>query len=303
MNDIRKLTTQDLGLFGNAVRFVRLAAVRRLPKADITYEGNNPFNSFSGSQGVITMDSQPGVRAYNSFSLSLYDWWVLSVANRFAWRCPTSDIQLPFYRKNLSNRHLDIGAGTGYYPRHCMNICQLTLLDLNTECLFLALRRIGPARVKATVRHDIFQPFPEYLHQRYNSLALYYVLHCLNGSAEDKFIALKNASQALSADGMLFGTTISGELQRHNIFGRILLKIMNRKGIFTNYHDSAALLQSQLRQLFREVTVNEVGAVIMFTARYPLHSEAESANIPLNCRSDADLNDTPGETGEQSLLS
>lgn len=218
------------------------------------------------------MDSQPGIKAYNSVSLSLYNWWVLSVANRFAWRCSTSEVQLPFYRQHLSSRHLEIGAGTGYYPRHCMNISQLTLLDLNTECLFQALRRIGPARVKATVRHDIFLPFPEHLHQRYNSVALYYVLHCLNGSAEDKFTALKNATQALTADGIMFGATISGELQRHNLFGRILMKVMNRKGIFTNYHDSAALLESQLGQLFREVTVTEVGAVIMFTARYPLQT-------------------------------
>lgn len=218
------------------------------------------------------MDSQPGIRAYNSLSLRFYDWWVMSVANRFAWRCSTREILIPFYRQHISTRHLEIGAGTGYYPRHCMNICQLTLLDLNTECLLQALRRIGPARITATVRHDVFTPFPRHLHQRYNSLALYYVLHCLSGSAEDKFTALKNASQALSADGIMFGATISGEMKRHNLFGRLLMKLMNRKGIFTNYQDSAALLESQLKELFREVSISESGAVILFTARLPFHA-------------------------------
>ncbi|GAA0476595.1 MULTISPECIES: class I SAM-dependent methyltransferase [Tatumella] len=215
------------------------------------------------------MDSQPGIRVYNSVSLRLYNWWVMSVANRFAWRCSTPEIQLPFYRRHLSSRHLDIGTGTGYYPRHCMNISQLTLLDLNPECLKQAERRIGPARVTATVQHDIFLPLPEKLQHKFNSVALYYVLHCLNGSADDKFTALKNVTRALSADGILFGTTISGERQRHNLFGRLLMNIMNRKGIFTNYQDSASVLEGQLRQLFRDVTLTETGAVIMFTARFP----------------------------------
>ncbi|HHC4742384.1 TPA: SAM-dependent methyltransferase, partial [Escherichia albertii] len=36
-------------------------------------------------------------KVYNPVILKIYDWWVLSVSNRFAWRCETSKHLLPHY--------------------------------------------------------------------------------------------------------------------------------------------------------------------------------------------------------------
>ncbi|EGP1514729.1 SAM-dependent methyltransferase, partial [Salmonella enterica] len=32
---------------------------------------------------------QSGAKVYNPFTLSLYDWWVLNISNKYAWKCPT----------------------------------------------------------------------------------------------------------------------------------------------------------------------------------------------------------------------
>jgi hypothetical protein len=57
----------------------------------------------------------PGAAIYTPIVLKLYDWWVLEVSNRLAWRCPTSTVLLPFFAAHVGARHLDVGVGTGYY--------------------------------------------------------------------------------------------------------------------------------------------------------------------------------------------
>jgi hypothetical protein len=49
---------------------------------------------------------------YTPASLSFYDLAVHGLSNRFAWRCPTSNI-LGLYRRHLSVNHLEAAVGTG----------------------------------------------------------------------------------------------------------------------------------------------------------------------------------------------
>lgn len=58
---------------------------------------------------------QSGAKVYNPFTLSLYDWWVLNISNKYAWKCPTDTRLLPFFLHHMGETHLDIGVGTGYY--------------------------------------------------------------------------------------------------------------------------------------------------------------------------------------------
>lgn len=66
----------------------------------------------------MNFDTEKGAAIYSPLMLKLYDWWVLGISNRYAWRCSTDAVLLPFFRQHVGRRHLDVGVGTGFYPVH-----------------------------------------------------------------------------------------------------------------------------------------------------------------------------------------
>ncbi|EKD7255848.1 SAM-dependent methyltransferase, partial [Salmonella enterica] len=86
---------------------------------------------------------QSGAKVYNPFTLSLYDWWVLNISNKYAWKCPTDTRLLPFFLHHMGETHLDIGVGTGYYLKHAPATHAISLMDLNPDSLKIAASRVG----------------------------------------------------------------------------------------------------------------------------------------------------------------
>jgi hypothetical protein len=87
---------------------------------------------------------EAGQAVYSPMVLRTYDSIVLGLSNRFLWRCPTAEL-LRLYDRNVSERHLDVGVGTGYFldkSRWPVAKPAITLLDLNPNCLTMASRRI-----------------------------------------------------------------------------------------------------------------------------------------------------------------
>lgn len=213
--------------------------------------------------------TERGAAVYTPFTLKLYDWWVLGVSNRFAWQCPTGTTLLPFFRKHAGRRHLDVGVGTGYYLAHAGVApgTQLTLMDLNENSLQAAARRSGMQA--ACIRHDIMQPLPLPPDTKFDSMSLFYLLHCLPGTIADKEKAVINLKAHLAPSGTLYGATILGDGAGHNGFGRRLMALYNRKGIFGNKTDSLDDLAAMFRRHFVDVEVRQQGKVALFTARRP----------------------------------
>ncbi|HCD3294461.1 TPA: class I SAM-dependent methyltransferase, partial [Klebsiella pneumoniae] len=179
-----------------------------------------------------------GTKIYTPLTLKLYDWWVLCISNSYAWNCSTKDILIPYFLQNLSPNHLDIGVGTGYYLTKIPAHYNISLMDLNPASLKAASARVGEDRIHYKVRHDVFESYPEELHGKFDSISMYYLIHCLPGTMEDKRIVIKNAKAALTKGGILYGATILGDKVRHNSFALKLLQIYNKKGIFSNFSDS-----------------------------------------------------------------
>jgi hypothetical protein len=82
----------------------------------------------------------------------------------------------------------------------------------------------------------------------------------------DKNTVIENAKMALTEDGVLYGATILGEGVIHNGFGKKLMSVYNRKGIFSNTHDSEDELRKILSRHFVNVEVIVKGVVALFTA-------------------------------------
>ena len=219
----------------------------------------------------MSHDTETGASIYSPLVLGLYDAWVLGLSNRYAWQCPTRDVLLPFFRRHAGEVHLDVGVGTGFYPVHAglPVSTRVTLLDLNPASLQAAKRRLDRATT-TLVRHDVMTPLPARRVGSFDAISLFYLLHCLPGTMSDKARVFAHLKRHLRPGGVLYGATILGDEAGHNRFGRGLMAIYNRKGIFGNRHDTRLGLEQALRRHFGEVDVRIVGKVALFEARRPL---------------------------------
>lgn len=216
--------------------------------------------------GPIDGPIDDSAAVYSPLTLALYDAWVLQISNRFAWRCPTRTVLLPFYERYLGRKHLDVGVGTGYYLAHCAAASRssITLMDINVASLKAAGRRIESLK-PSTVVHNVFTPVESA--ERYDSISLFYLLHCLSGSVQHKSQVFRNLKACLAPGGTLYGATILGQGVAHNGFGRKLMQVYNAKGIFGNREDSAQGFTQALEAMFTTVETRVEGCVLLFAAR------------------------------------
>lgn len=211
--------------------------------------------------------NQPGARGaevYSKLVLSIYDIFVLGFSNQFVWQCPSKRI-MDHYNQHISDKHLDVGVGTGYFLDHCLfpsNTPALGLLDLNPNSLQIAshrLRRYQPISYLA----DIMAPLPPDI-KDFTSIGLNYLLHCLPGIMASKGIIFEHLKPCLRLGGVVFGSTILGEGVKHNALGRCLMNIYNAKGIFSNRRDNVKDLAGCLTRYFHKHTIRIEGCVAIF---------------------------------------
>lgn len=216
----------------------------------------------------MSLNTNDGSKVYTPLSLALYDWWVLNISNNYAWHCNTDEFLIPHFKSHLGNNHMDIGVGTGFYLKKAADeINKISLSDLNIHSLEYAKKYISDEKLNSCFCHDIFNRFTGELRGAFDSVSIFYLLHCLPGKMSDKKQAIINISETLKDDGTLYGATILGKGVQHNRFGSKLISVYNKKGIFSNVYDSADSLETTLASLFEDVSVNIQGAVALFTAK------------------------------------
>jgi hypothetical protein len=216
----------------------------------------------SGSR--VQPDPTAGQAVYTPLTLKLYDAVVLGISNAVVWRCPTSALEA-LYDRNVGARHCDIGVGTGHFldrARWPVAAPEIVLVDLNTASLAAAARRIQrytPRMVAA----NALEPLPD-LGAPVQSLGLCYLLHCLPGSMTEKAVVLDHALPHVMRGGRVFGATILAEGVAISPAARLLMAIYNRRGIFSNAHDTLASLEAALKQRLDDVRIETRGVVAMF---------------------------------------
>jgi hypothetical protein len=221
-----------------------------------------------GIDGEVGHDrSHAGQAIYSPTTLALYDLIVLTLSNPLVWRCPTSCI-LALYDRHVTANHLDVGVGTGWYLDHCRfpsAAPRIGLLDLNAHSLAAASRRIARYRPEQ-YRADVLKP-STILAPPFQSIALTYLLHCLPGDITEKSVAFDNLAPLLAPGGVMFGATLLSVGVQRSAAARALMRIYNRKGVFSNTADSVLALQAALDQRFRAVEIDIVGCAALFVAR------------------------------------
>jgi SAM-dependent methyltransferase len=214
---------------------------------------------------VTDEDVRRGQAVYTPLTLRAYDTLVLGAVSPLIWRCSRRRL-LDHYRQYLTDSHLEVGVGTGYLLDHSQfpgKKPRLTLLDLNQHALDFTRRRLR--RYAPRVRRDnVLAPIE--FDEKYRSVALHYVLHCLPGTMKSKAFVFENLKKGLAAGGVLFGATVLGRGVPHGRGARALLALYNQRGIFHNLDDDVEGLANALQRNFESYKIELVGSVALFSA-------------------------------------
>ncbi len=209
-------------------------------------------------------DLEKGYMAYTRRSLAFYDWWVLGICNKLIWKCPTEELEA-LYREHVSDNHLEVGAGTGYFLEKTLpeGKPRVALLDINRDCLEVASKRISDYRPEIH-QENILEPLE--LHGAgYDSIAINYLLHCLPGNLDIKAGKVMDyLAPYLHDNGTLFGSTILGADIKKPILASLLMARYNKKGIFSNAQDSLGAVMEALSTRFKTFNVEVQGCVVLF---------------------------------------
>jgi ubiquinone/menaquinone biosynthesis C-methylase UbiE len=202
---------------------------------------------------------------YSPAALRMYDLYVLGLSNHVLWRCPTSALRR-LYDRNVAERHLDIGVGTGYFLDKAtwpVPNPSITLVDLNRNSLNAASKRIARYDPEMVIANAL-EPLP--LSGSFGSAALCYLLHCLPGTIAEKAIVFDHLRPLLRPGARVFGATILQGGVPRSWAAQAVMNLYNRKGIFSNAADTLEDLDTALRARFAKVTIEVRGVVAIFEA-------------------------------------
>ena len=216
---------------------------------------------------VTAEQVEAGQAVYSKRTLAVYDFVVLGISNRFIWKCPTRRLE-GHYNQHVTANHLDVGVGTAYFLDRCKfpsPTPRIALMDLNSNTLDFASKRIARYRPN-TYRRNVLEPI-SIDGERFDSIGINYLLHCIPGSIELKAIALDHLKALLNPNGVLFGSTLLQGGVARSWLAKRLMAVYNKKGIFANEQDDLDGLTSALKQRLRDVSVEVIGCAAIFSGR------------------------------------
>lgn len=213
---------------------------------------------------VVPDDVAAGAAIYSNFLLALYDIEVLMFEMPVIFKCPLRKVQ-QLYDNNITNKHLDIGVGTGYFlhkTKFPTDTPTIHLMDLNTNSLKKTAKRIkrySPVSHRWNVLDPVNFDLPVF-----DSISASNFLHCLPGSMSDKEAFFINLNPYLREGGTFFGTTVIGKDINMGGLLKKINKIYNEKRFFCNLDDSLDGLEKILSNNFTEHSVELIGSIALF---------------------------------------
>ncbi|QIW09623.1 methyltransferase [Francisella sp. LA112445] len=214
----------------------------------------------------MNKSTHAGQKIYTKMTLKLYNFVVLFFNNTFVWKCKTAKL-LKQYSDNVSENHLDIGVGSGYYLKKLSSkIKKVALMDLNLDCLEYVKNSLRGKDV-STYQVDILEDIDEKFIANFDSISCNYLIHCLpdNGNKE---VVFKNIAKMLKPNGVAFGSTIINEYD-----SKLAVKIANKfnsKGIFDNVNDSYESIEKYISNNFKRYSIKKIGSVCLYVMSQPI---------------------------------
>jgi len=102
--------------------------------------------------------------------------------------------------------------------------------------------------------------------KKFDSIGLNYLLHCVPGDIQPKSIIFKHLKALMKPDGVIFGSTILGKGVNSSLLARCMIRFLEPSGIINNSNDDIDGLKEGLSKHFRQVKIEVVGSVALFSA-------------------------------------
>lgn len=212
-----------------------------------------------------------GARYYGALTLPLYDLLVLKTVVPYAWGCPLAKEQA-LYNRLVGAKHLDVGVASGYFLHQTkwpVETPEITLMDLNKNSTVYAANRLREAKSFSVTEltGDTLQPFPT--KDKFDSVGLFHLLHCIPGDLKEKSVVLENAANVLKPGGVVFGANVTPVEGTPNLFAKSILAFSHALGALNNQKDSHADMEEILSHSFDEYKLERVGCMTLCEARSP----------------------------------
>ncbi len=215
---------------------------------------------------VTKEDVEAGQAVYTPGLLGIYNLFILRFMVPYIWRCPVGNV-IKMYNENITSNHLEIGVGSGYFLENCKfpsDNPRLALMDLNPNSLEFTAGRVS--RYKPEVyRANILEPIETDM-EKFDSLAINAVIHCLPGTMSTKLIVFDHIKSLLNPGGVVFGSTILNIGVKQNWLTKRFMKNFNERRIFCNLKDDLSTLEEGLAKRFSKSEVKVIGTVALFRA-------------------------------------
>lgn len=213
-----------------------------------------------------TRTTYDGAKIYSRFLLGCYDFIVYRVLSLYVWRCHPQHF-FNFYKDNMSNNHADVGVGTGYLLNQCPyqpGRVRIGLFDLQPNCLAYTANRLARFRPE-TFQRDALERAP-FLGQKFNSIALGGILHCIPGTFAEKGGVFDSVQSLMLSGGHIFGYTILNREIHKTWLSRFVYCLLYRLKVINASDDSVSQLKTELSKRFNRVNVEVVGCIAFFSA-------------------------------------
>lgn len=201
-----------------------------------------------------------------SKNLFAYDYLVNNINCNIVWKCNQNKI-IQHYDSNITNNHIEIGPGTGYFlKKNQYNTLQL--IDINNDILEDSSKNLEAISKKIDTHcHNIFSCSSSHINPS-RSIGLTYVLHCVPGKIENN---LNTMIQNIQFDNYnLFGASVVQDPVETNILAETELLWLNRLGIFNNENDTYSGLHEYLEESGMEYNLRLEGYVAIFDIKVAL---------------------------------
>lgn len=225
---------------------------------------NLPLNLDVNQKSAIKKNR--GQWFFSVMSHRLYEIGLYKFVTTQLWRCPT-ELLLDHYRENVSDNHLEIGVGSGYFLKRTLvqkRKQRLVLLDLNDHCLAKSAQHLQAFSPRLR-RHNVLQPL-SLAGGAVASIGMNYVLHCIGGSFKTNWRLFAHLASVLEEGGVLFGATLVERPASEGVGAWLLMKTLNLLGIFNNTEQRMADLKQALEASFSTVSIQRSGNALVFRA-------------------------------------
>jgi len=214
---------------------------------------------------VQLLATPASIRPYSPLGLRLYDPLIVEILAPRVWRCSAERI-VDFYDRHVTANHADLGVATGYFLDRCNFRSphpRLALIDLQPHCLRYAAQRLARYQPEIYLR-DALTPVVGIPGERFDSIAIGGVLHCLKGDLRRKARVFDAIAPLATAGTKIFGYT----LLRDGVdtrMARVARALLNRAGVVDNLNDTAGDLRAALEARFAEVSIELSGCMALFS--------------------------------------